>query len=58
MLPHQKMVDVEHLRMAGMATAERPVTEPSTMMPKYTDSTVCSSRTKEPIPVRIYHFFC
>ena len=34
-----------------MATADKPVTVPSTMMPKYTDRTECSSRTKEPILV-------
>ena len=48
---------VRHLRMAGMATADRPVTMPSTMMPRYTDSTACSSRTNEPILAQIIHFF-
>ena len=42
---------VPHFRMAGMATADKPVTVPSTMIPRYTDSTECSSRTKEPILV-------
>ena len=44
---------VPHFRMAGMATADKPVTVPSTMIPRYTDSTECSSRTKEPILVEI-----